>query len=209
MNEREKELKAFNQCADALVALDKKSVLKVFHLLSVHFEVMPTASAENQNHRNEENLRSDTTKQLATAVLDASVNGGSAGEPPKAKKITKAKSGSSEDPTFLTDLDLRPAGKEALKEFVAKYNAKSYFERNLVYAQYFHEVHGLPFITVDHIYTCYRHIGGKIPSFPSTIKDTRHHKGWLEFNDMNSIKVTRNGLNDLLDLLNVKPHEQA
>jgi len=207
MQEREKELKAFNQCADALVALDKKSVLKVFHLLSVHFEVMPINSVENPKH--DDDLRNDTTKQLVTSAVDSPTNGGSVLESIKAKKQSRARTSPSDDLTFLTDLDLRPPGKESLKEFLAKYNAKSYFERNLVYVQYLHEILGLNIVTMDHIYTCYRHIGGKIPAFPSTIKDTRHHKGWLEFTDMNSIKVTRNGLNDLLDLLIVKPHEQA
>jgi hypothetical protein len=208
MHEREKELKAFNQCADALVALDKKSVLKVFHLLSVHFEVMPTNPTEIQ--RNDEALKNDTTRHLAASAVEApAANGGGVLEPAKAKKAPKVRSVSSDDPKFLTDLDLRPPEKESLKEFVAKYNAKSYFERNLVYTQYFHEIVGMSTVTVDHIYTCYRHMGGKIPAFPFTIKDTRHHKGWLEFTDMNSIKVTRTGLNDLLDLLNVKPHEQA
>jgi hypothetical protein len=106
MHEREKELKAFNQCADALVALDKKSVLKIFHLLSVHFDIMPMAPVENQ--KNDDHLGSNSTKHLATAVLDATVNGGLAEKTPKAKKIPKTKSGISTDPTFL-DLDLLKA----------------------------------------------------------------------------------------------------
>ncbi len=40
MTEKEKELKSFNQCADALNSLEKKSILKVFHMLSIHFEIV-------------------------------------------------------------------------------------------------------------------------------------------------------------------------
>ena len=40
MSEKEKELKAFNHCADALNNLENKSIMKVFQMLSIHFEIV-------------------------------------------------------------------------------------------------------------------------------------------------------------------------
>ena len=198
MNEKEKELKAFNQCADALVALDKKSVLKVFHLLSVHFEVMPPVEP---SLKNDDPIRTDTSRQLANIALDVT---GSTDKVDEAgvsvKKATKQKSSSAKLPTYLANFDFTPSGKESLKEFVAKYGPKSNLEKNLVFIQYLQNVTETSNISVNHVFSCYRHLNEKLPFFPSTLLDTKKLKGWIETADLNNLLVVRAGWNHLQDM---------
>lgn len=49
MNNREKELKALGQCADALNNLEYESILKVFHMLTIHFDIVPNVAREFPN----------------------------------------------------------------------------------------------------------------------------------------------------------------
>lgn len=199
MHEREKELKAFNQCADALVALDKKSVLKVFHLLSVHFEVMPPAS-ESAIVKNDDSIQTDTTKRLATIALDTTGNGDKAEAPGAVKKTNKPKSTSGKQPTYLSNFDFNPTGKPSLKEFIVRYNPKTNLERNLVFIQYLQTVTETSDVNVNHVFSCYRHLNEKLPMFPSTLTDTKKLKGWIETSDMNNLIVVRAGWNYLQDL---------
>jgi|GEM_PF-4905812 hypothetical protein len=66
MNEREKELKAFSQCADALGILEKKAILKVFHMLSIHFEVVPSI----QNNSSKQDLQNNNHQPLVPLLED-------------------------------------------------------------------------------------------------------------------------------------------
>jgi hypothetical protein len=199
MQEREKELKAFNQCADALVALDKKSVLKVFHLLSVHFEVMPPAN-ESAVMKNDDSIRTDTTRRLATIALDTTGNGDKVETTVAVKKTNRPKSSSAKQPTYLSNFDFNPTGKPSLKEFVVRYNPKTNLERNLVFIQFLQTITETPDINVNHVFSCYRHLNEKLPLFPSTLTDTKKLKGWIETSDLNNLSVVRAGWNHLQDL---------
>lgn len=191
MNEKEKELKAFNQCADALSSLDNKSIFKVFQLLSVHFEFMPaTVKAPELPHPQDQ-------KHLPQPkAFDIHLELESSKEKSKTStvKIKKAKTGLKE-PTYLTDFDFRPNGFESLKDFYGRYKSANNFENNLIFAYYLQEIVKIQNISVNHIYSCYRILNIKIPLFPQTLIDTKNRKGYIENSDYNDLKVTRTGIN--------------
>ena len=114
---------------------------------------------------------------------------------PKIKKRTAAPA-----PQLLKDLDLSGKGKKSsLKEFYRKYTAKSYFEKNLVFCYYLQEEIKKTPITVDHVFTCYRHIPRiKVPkAFVQSLLDTSSRKGWLDTSSLDNITVPIGGTNHL------------
>lgn len=190
MTEKEKELKAFNHCADSLNALDKKSIVKVFQLLAVHFEIMPFLSSFQQKQEGQNTPVIPETEVLIEVPQSL---------PQQKVKPTskKGKSSNSKTPTYLTDYNFMPSDKTSLREFFNRYKTNSNFENNLVFVYYLQEIVHESSITTNHIFSCYRHLGLKIPSFPQTLVDTKKAKGWIETSNSNDIKVTRAGINFL------------
>ncbi|HTJ50517.1 MAG TPA: hypothetical protein VL443_13745 [Cyclobacteriaceae bacterium] len=198
MNEREKELKAFNQCADALSSLENKNVLKVFHLLSVHFEVISPAGDLTKN---DDPIRTEVSKQLANIALDTTSTSDNADNATsKVRRQGKSKSGGIRQPAFLADFNFAPEGMISLREFVSKYNPDSNLECNLVFTHYLESVTKTSGISADHIYTCYRYLNKTIPSFPQTLVDTKSRKGWIDTSDTSNLRVIWSGHNHLQEM---------
>lgn len=101
-------------------------------------------------------------------------------------------------PKQLPNLDLRPVGKESLKDFYQKYQEygiKSSFEKNVLYVYYLENVLWITAITMDHIFTCYKETEQKIPLLYQSLIDTKNAKGWIDLSDMGAIKTTRKWTN--------------
>ena len=111
----------------------------------------------------------------------------------------KATSGSVQ-PSMVKDLDL--SGKtnnvERLKDFHASFTIGSNLERNLVFMYYLqHKIEISP-ITPDHVFTCYRDVGVKVPAaLVQSLRDTANRRGWLDTANTNDLKVTTPGMNFL------------
>jgi hypothetical protein len=202
MIERDKTQKAFMQCSDALGGLDQRSIMKVFHLLSIHFDLVPIQTGNN--------IPSQPENQLQVTYLPKSGETSSFEEAHVSTKKTtkkigssnptvnkKSKNGHSKNPIYLSDFDFRPSHKESLREFYTKYKASSNMENNLIFNYYLQEILALNDISINHIYSCYRHLGLKIPQFPQTLADTKARKGWIESANSSDLKVTREGINYL------------
>ncbi len=117
----------------------------------------------------------------------------------KSAKKRKANTGKTA-PKIVKDLDLSGKGKKSnLKDFYEQYSAKSNFEKNLVFCYYLQQVIEHTPITVDHVFTCYRHIKGiKSPmALAQSLLDTSHHKGWIDTSSLEDIKVPIAGINYL------------
>ncbi len=197
MTEKEKELKSFNQCADALNTLEKKSILKVFHMLSIHFEIVDNIVNVQKNDHSE---NSNYSEGIVDRVKLIEVKNESKKQASKTDSTIskKAKPKSAKGQTYLTDFDFNPANQKSLKEYFNEFEPKTNYERNLIFVYYLQEILSINNISTDHIYSCYRTLGLKIPSFPQTLVDTNTHKGWLATSDTNDIKVTRTGMNYIL-----------
>jgi hypothetical protein len=196
MTEKEKELKSFNQCADALNTLEKKSILKVFHMLSIHFEIVDNLvsrpSMDNFDNNNYEENIVEKPKQIEANIEQKK-------QPPKANSVSKkVKSQGSKGQTYLTDFDFIPSGQKSLKVYFNEFEPKTNYDRNLIFVYYLQEILSTTNISTDHIYSCYRNLGLKIPSFPQTLVDTNVNKGWISTSNTNDIKVTRTGMNYIL-----------
>ncbi len=209
MNDREKIQKAFNQCSDALMSLDQKSILKVFHLLTVQFDISPTVVINQPN----ENAQKDTSQKVTYLPSGEDFDGFNENDnetkKTSKKSSTKKGKGSSTSPTYLSDFDFMPPNNEALKEFVAKYDAKNNMEYNLVFIYYLQEILHVSDISANHIYSCYRHLSLRIPSFPQTLIDTKSRKGWIDTKNTNDLKITREGINFIEHEMPKKDGEQS
>ena len=102
-----------------------------------------------------------------------------------------------EAPKLLSDLNLIPQdGKQSLKDFIKNYNSNSSEELNLFYSYYLKKILKIDNVTIDHIFSCYKHTGKKPPTnLYQTLVNTKNRKGWLNINNINDIKVTINGDN--------------
>ncbi len=119
--------------------------------------------------------------------------------PPKAGKIAKKKSGGSSSGAIVKDLDLSGAGKtKRLKDFHGEYKAKNNYDHNLIFVYYLQHKLGIEDITIDHIFTCYRDVGVKVPgALQQSLWDTSNRKGWLDTSTAENITVSVSGMNFL------------
>jgi hypothetical protein len=117
------------------------------------------------------------------------------GTQPKAKKKS-----SNQSPSLVKELDLSGNGKcERLKDFYNHYEAKTNFEKNLIFVYYLQEKLGLTGISVDHVFSCYRDVPGiKSPeALRQSLVDTSNRRGWVDTSNTEDIKVTIGGVNYL------------
>src|SRR5688572_19741142 len=123
MTDREKVQKSFNQCTDALSTLDNQSILKVFHLLSVHFDIVPPRNDSGNDNNPANGNAAEQTKYLGNSTIDIpeqEIKSTSTNKSKGAKSnptSKKSKAGSSKGVTYLSDFDFMPAGNESLKDF--------------------------------------------------------------------------------------------
>lgn len=196
MTEKERELKSFNQCADALSVLDKRSILKVFHMLSIHFEVVDNLTNPSILDKTETNHYTDQDTSTSTPLIDERSKPKLISTPKrKTPAPKKGRSTNGSEPIYLVNFEFAPQGHESLRDYYKKFAVKSNFEKNLVFVHYLQEVIKTENISKDHIYSCYREVGEKIPNVPQSLKDTKHNKSWIDTSNMNDIKITRVGLN--------------
>lgn len=114
----------------------------------------------------------------------------SAGTKPKTKPTGEVK--------FLTDLNLRPKGKDSLKDYAAKYEIKSGEELTLMIVYYLKEILKEQKVTINHIFTAYKELGEKIPQhFRQTLTNQKNRKNWIDVADWDDIKYTIPGMNHM------------
>lgn len=98
-------------------------------------------------------------------------------------------------PRFIDDLNLSPVGKESLANFIKRYNyRKSASQQNLLFVYYLKQVLGISNVTQDHVFTCYRNLGVKLPTdLYHSLSDTISKNHWLL--NMSDLNLTSKGLN--------------
>ena len=101
------------------------------------------------------------------------------------------------NPQIVKDLNLSPSGKESLKQFMERYTyGKSSPKINLLFVYYLKLILEIETITQDHIYTCYRNFGIKVPNnLYISLTDTISKKGWIE--NVSNLNITTQGLNEV------------
>jgi hypothetical protein len=98
--------------------------------------------------------------------------------------------------SFVKDLDLRPSGKQSLKEFFAEKSPPDQQAHFAVIIYYLTHVLGLSNVGIDHVYTALKDVGEKVPNDIAQIaRNTANRKGWLDTADTSNLKVTTGGEN--------------
>lgn len=93
---------------------------------------------------------------------------------------------------IIKDLDLSQP--EPLKDFYGKKTPQSALEKNTVFIYYLSKIADEKNINLNHIYSCYKEVGEKIPAaLKQSLADTSSKKGWIDTKSMNDIKITLKG----------------
>jgi hypothetical protein len=103
-------------------------------------------------------------------------------------------------------LNLRPDGKESLKDFSDKYELDSTPKQILVIVYYLKEILGIETISGNHIYTGLDELGGRVPqSLKQIIINTKgRNYGWLDYESMDDISLSIQGRNAIKHDLIIK-----
>jgi hypothetical protein len=111
---------------------------------------------------------------------------------------TKGRKKSRESLSIVKDLDLSKGKLGRLKDFYGRYDAKTNFQRNLVFVYFLQNGLEISGITENHVYTCYRDVSAKLPgAFRQSLFDTANKNGWIDTSDMSNITVATPGINYL------------
>jgi hypothetical protein len=157
---------------------------------------------------------SDTVQQKAFEVLLSKLGvetpRASATSPKsRARKSEKAAAGESVDggaklkgrkkhsaPSIVKDLNLRAGGKNPFNELVLEKQPRSNDERSLLAVHFLRDLPSVDKVSVDHVYTVYKHQGWKVPTnLRNQLQVIASTKGWLDTSDGDDIKVTVRGEN--------------
>lgn len=115
------------------------------------------------------------------------------GQPSKARAA--ANDSLSSQPKIVSGLNLNPSGKESLSAFMNRHKyRKSSSQHNLLFVYYLKQVLKLPNINQDHVYTCYRALGAKLPNdLYHSLSDNISKNRWLM--NISDLNLTAKGLN--------------
>ncbi len=111
----------------------------------------------------------------------------------KAKEVGRRK----ESHSLVTDLDFATkGGKKSLQDFYSEKAPANAMERNAVFVYYLEKIAKVKNISVNHVYTCYKHVNEKVPgALRQSLLDTSSRKGWLDTGSMDNITVPTLGEN--------------
>lgn len=116
--------------------------------------------------------------------------------PSQSSKVrASANESRSPQPQMVSTLDLSPEGKESLAAFMSRHKyRKSSSQQNLLFVYYLKQVLQLPNVTQDHVYTCYRELGAKLPNdLYHSLSDNISKNRWLM--NISDLTLTTKGLN--------------
>lgn len=171
---------------------DKETVQKEFNSLREKglgeiFNTIPNSVSDfkqpEKPKTETKNSENSKTKTISSKKQENKVNS------------SRKKSSSSQSYSMLTDLNLRPAGKQSLEDFYNTFIVKSNMERNITILYFLKRILEIENVGVNHIYTCYKKIGTKVPNIYQGLIDTKNRKGWIDTNNMDDLKVSISGEN--------------
>jgi hypothetical protein len=97
---------------------------------------------------------------------------------------------------LVPNLNFRPAGQQALKQFIEQKGAKSDVETVVAVLYFMQQVMKLAKIGPDHVMTAFKDIGKAVPAdLRATIRNIKNTKAWLSYTDIEDIRTTTQGDN--------------
>lgn len=144
----------------------------------------------------EEQLVEQVEKQLAEEPQLNSVHDVPAPAPPKVGAASGKKKGKSPSYSFVKELNLRPEGKQSLREFYGQKSPTSQQEQITVVLYYLCRILETPNITCNHLFTALKEVGVRVPQFLSqTLHNISNRKGWVDSSNTDDLKTTVPGDN--------------
>ena len=115
---------------------------------------------------------------------------------PRLKKKRKAMAPRKKETIGLVkDLNVKPADRQTLAEFVSEKNPQSVTEKSVVCVYYLSRIAEIDGVSLDHIYTAFKALSWRLPKDLRNMVHQAGSKGWLETKDRNDITVTIMGEN--------------
>ena len=105
------------------------------------------------------------------------------GEKASVQTSKPKKKSNQRQPQLIKDLDLSGKGViKSLKDFVSEKKPATNIERTAVFIYYMQNILNLSEITVDHVFSCYKNIGVRLPqNLPQNLNDTASSRyGFIE-----------------------------
>lgn len=94
--------------------------------------------------------------------------------------------------TIIKNINLNEPA--SLKTFYGTKKAQSALEKNTLFIYYLDKLASVKNINLNHIYTCYKEVGEKMPlALKQSLADTSSKKGWIDTKSMLDIKITIKG----------------
>jgi len=98
--------------------------------------------------------------------------------------------------SLVGDIDFVPSGKPSLKDFFGEKNPGSDMDQVLVLCHFLQHTLKYPKFGPGHILSGFRHIGKPVPKdLKGTIRNMRREKVWLNFTDIEHIRLSTEGDN--------------
>jgi hypothetical protein len=130
----------------------------------------------------------DTVSQLDEAVNGNGTTKRARGEGPKTDRNAGL--------TPVPELNLIPQGKQSLQDFVAAKKPTTAVQEVLVFVYYLAHTLSVAPITANHVLSCFKHIGTKVPvDLPQTIRNVLA-KAWLT-GDLTNLRISTEGENQV------------
>lgn len=120
---------------------------------------------------------------------------------PKKTTNTKPEKTSTRKPSkesYQIDRNLNLSGDKSIpsfKVFYAEKKPNSAGEVNVVGVYYLQKLLGLTNINLNQLFTCYKEVSHRPPeAFKQSYSDTKHKKGWVEFDESGNLQVPHRGV---------------
>jgi hypothetical protein len=108
----------------------------------------------------------------------------------------KGRSRAASRPSIVPNLNLRPQGKQAFKEFFKEKAPNVGAQTYAVCVYYLQKTLGIDKITVNHIYTSMKDVNRKVPSdLGNAMTVAASRKNWIDTSDLSNITITVPGEN--------------
>jgi hypothetical protein len=97
---------------------------------------------------------------------------------------------------LVPDLNFRPEGKQALKEFYQQKAPDNDTEAVLLFVYYLQRIMATDKIGASHVMTAFKEVGKAIPAdLRQTIRNIKKTRMWVNFTDLDDVKMTTQGDN--------------
>lgn len=97
---------------------------------------------------------------------------------------------------LIGDIDFVPTGNQSLKDFFAEKAPSSDIDQILVLCHFLQHTLKSPQVGPGHILSGFKHVGKPVPKdLKQSIRNMKDKKAWLNFSDIENIRLTTEGEN--------------